>query len=285
MTPLLPTDFLPVTELPKVVATTLPAPPLPDGTASWALLLDVDGSLLSFADDPEAVHVELSLARTLLQLHEHLDGALALISGRTIASLDHLFGQPRWAVAGLHGLEMRTADGPIERTYVDPTQRDRVFRAASDLAASLPGVRIEDKGVSIALHFREAPWQETALDAAVPRLIEDIPSYELQPGNHVFEFKPRGMNKGWAVAHLLDTSPFVGRTPVYIGDDLTDEYAFAVTNAHKGMSIRVGTREPTSAHFTLFSPPAVHAWLDSVLNALKQGGVTDAHSGKHNASG
>jgi trehalose 6-phosphate phosphatase len=266
-------DCLPVTELPRVVATTLPAPPLPDGTAPWALLLDVDGSLLSFADDPEALHVELALARTLRQLHEHLDGALALISGRTIASLDRLFGQPRWAAAGLHGLEMRPADGSIERTYVDPTQRDNVFRAASELAASLPGVRIEDKGVSIALHYREAPWQETALDAAAAGLIEDISSYELQPGNHVFEFKPRGMNKGRAVTQLLDTSPFVGRTPVYIGDDLTDEYAFAVTNARRGMSIRVGAREPSSAHFTLPGPPAVHAWLDGVLDALRREGL------------
>jgi trehalose 6-phosphate phosphatase len=249
----------------------LPEPsPLVADLAS-ALFLDVDGTLLDFANDPDAVRVEPGLLRTLDTLHERLGGALALVSGRSIDGLDRLFGRPRWAAAGLHGLERRRADGAIERLPVDPARIAALRAAALRVAGALPGVRIEDKGACIALHCREAPHQEDALGHAAATLVSGFPDFELQRGSHVYELKPLGMDKGKAVTDLLTTAPFVDRIPVYVGDDLTDEHAFGAVNAHGGISIRVGSRVPTDAYFTLSSPAAVHAWLDSAIAAPPQG--------------
>lgn len=90
----------------------------------------------------------------------------------------------------------------------------------------------------------------------------------LQPGNHVYELKPEDMDKGQAVATFMREAPFAGRTPLYLGDDLTDEPAFAVVNAQHGVSVRVGQRQPTAARFTLRNPAAVQTWLDNVLARL-----------------
>lgn len=239
----------------------LPPPPKPDRGHSWALFLDVDGTLLDFVDDPAAVRVPPALARSLDALHERLGGALALVSGRSIADLDRLFGRSLWAAAGLHGFERRNSQGAIERLQVNPSQVEELRRSAAALATQLPGIRVEDKGVAVALHYREAPLQGDALKLAATALAEELPGYELQPGNHVVEFKPRGMDKGMAVAALLQTPPFKGRLPVYIGDDLTDEHGFLAANAHGGLSVRVGDREPSQATSTLADVASVHAWL------------------------
>jgi trehalose 6-phosphate phosphatase len=264
----------------KDMTSVLSAPPPLAGDTAWSLFLDVDGTLLDFVDDPEAIRVSPALSRTLDALHAQFGGALALVSGRSIEGLDRLFARPRWAAAGLHGLEQRRPDGTIERRPVDPQRVAALRTAALLVATALPGVRIEDKGVCIALHCREAPALEPALRERAIALVAGFPDFELQPGNHVYELKPRGIDKGKAVAGLLDVPPFAGRAPVYIGDDLTDEHAFAAVNARGGMSIRTGWREPTAAHFTLPSPAAVHAWLDSVLAASTQGITNDAGSGE-----
>jgi len=239
----------------------LPPPPKPDRGHPWALFLDVDGTLLDFVDDPAAVRVPPALALSLDILHERLGGALALISGRSIADLDRLFGRSSWAAGGLHGFERRNSQGPIERLQVNPSQVEELRRNTAALAMQLPGIRVEDKGVAVALHYREAPEQGDALKLAAHALAEELSGYELQPGNHVVEFKPRGMDKGMAVTALLQTPPFEGRLPVYIGDDLTDEHGFVAANAHGGLSVRVGDREPSQATSTLADVASVHAWL------------------------
>jgi len=239
----------------------LPPPPKPDRGHPWALFLDVDGTLLDFVDDPAAVRVPPALALSLDILHERLNGALALISGRSIADLDRLFGRSSWAAAGLHGFERRSSQGPIERLQANPSQVEELRRNTAALAMQLPGIRVEDKGVAVALHYREAPEQGDALKLAAHALAEELSGYELQPGNHVVEFKPRGMDKGMAVTALLQTPPFEGRLPVYIGDDLTDEHGFVAANAHGGLSVRVGNREPSQATSTLADVASVHAWL------------------------
>lgn len=246
--------------------TTLPAPPLPD--ARCALFLDVDGCLLDFNDDPRAVTVSPALRILLQRLHEALDGALALVSGRGVAELDRLFGAPAWALAGLHGFELRYADGRHREIAADPAAEQHMRAKVAALADRLDQVQLEDKQQAMALHCRRAPAQLPALRKAAEALIDQLPGYELQPGNLVMEFKPAGMDKGQAVAELLRTPPFAGRRPVYLGDDLTDEHGFAVANDHQGLSIRVGSREPTVARFTLPSPGAVHTWLARVLEAL-----------------
>lgn len=240
------------------------------------LCLDVDGCLLDFADDPEAVLVPASLRVLLHELHAALEGAMALVSGRSLDSLDRLFEAPGWTMAGLHGLELRRNDGQRREIALDQAGEAHMRRQAHVLAEHLDGVQLEDKQHAVALHCRRVPWQLPELRRAAEALIDDLPGYELQPGNLVVEIKPIGMDKGRVVAELLQEPPFSGRLPVYVGDDLTDEHAFATTNLENGLSVRVGSREPSLAQFTLPSPAAVHAWLTRVKDALQQGASSDA---------
>jgi len=143
-----------------------------------------------------------------------------------------------------------------------------------DLGALL-GVRVEDKTWSVALHCREHPERADELGRIAPAIVRRFPGFELQPGNFVYEFKPRGVDKGAAVAAFLASPPFRGRNPVYLGDDLTDEHGFAMVNERGGASVRVGAREPSQAMFTLSSPGDVHAWLDSVKALLTQGAAKE----------
>ncbi len=256
----------------------LPAPPLPRPDDRWALFLDVDGCLLDFGDDPEALVVPPTLHDLLSDLHARLEGALALVSGRHLDSLGRLFAMPGWTMAGLHGLELRRDDGRQRRIEPDPTQAQAMHRKARHLAEQLQGVQLEDKRHAVALHCRRVPWQMPALQRAAEALIGELPGYELQPGNLVVEIKPAGMDKGRVVAELLELPPFAGRTPIYVGDDLTDEHAFATANLENGVSVRVGSREPTLAQFTLPSPDAVHAWLTRVKDAMQQPQGVSTHA-------
>ncbi|WP_426702221.1 trehalose-phosphatase [Rhodanobacter sp. Col0626] len=256
--------------------TPLLPPPLPNTGARWAIFLDVDGTLLDFADDPLAVEVSSSLLSLLHALHRALDGALALVSGRELDQLDRMFGHPRWAAAGLHGLQLRHADGNCRDFNVPAAQQMQMRHAIHALSDRFDGVQLEDKQSAIALHCRRAPEQLPALREAAMVLLPQLPGYELQPGNLVLEFKPAGMDKGHAVHELMAQPPFHGRRPVYLGDDLTDEHAFARVNRGHGLSVRIGTREPTLAEFTLPGPAATEAWLTRVLDALTHGVPTHA---------
>jgi trehalose 6-phosphate phosphatase len=251
----------------------LPRPPANLVTADSALFLDADGTLLAFADDPEGVAVADGLPGTLDAIHEALGGAMALVSGRAIESLDRIFRRPEWAAAGQHGLERRDGEGRVTTLPVDAGELARLREIVHDIASALPGVRVEDKSWSVALHCREHPEFEDELGRIAPAIALRFPGFELQPGSYVYEFKPRGMDKGVAVADFLQHPPFQGRTPLYIGDDLTDEHAFALVNERGGTSVRVGARTPSQAMFTLSSPADVHAWLDSVNAMLSQGAV------------
>jgi trehalose 6-phosphate phosphatase len=261
----------------------LPPPPLPDASARWAILLDVDGTLLDFADDPLSIRPGASLLTLLHALHHALGGALALVSGRELADLDRLFTTLHWAAAGLHGLQLRHADGSCRNFAVAPVDQARMRDAVRALAARFEGVQVEDKQSAIALHCRRTPALLPALREAATALAEQLPGYELQPGNLVLEFKPAGMDKGRAVLELLQRAPFAGRRPVYLGDDLTDEHAFASINSRHGLSVRIGTREPSLAEFTLPGPAAAETWLSRVLDALTHGANAHARfaEGKH----
>lgn len=258
---------------PTSKSTLLPLAPVPAADAHWALLLDVDGTLLDFKDDPQAVAASPSLIDLLGNLHHVLRGALALVSGRAIEDIDRIFGHPGWAAAGLHGMELRHADGRFRRGQVSTSDRTRMRKLVDELVARFDGVEIEDKKQAIALHCRNDPDQLVALHAAAEALLPQLAGYELQPGRQVLEIKPSGIDKGQAVAELLEQPPFVGRVPVYLGDDLTDEHAFEHVNRVQGLSVRVGSREPTTAHFTLRDPAAAQAWLQRVLNNISRGGT------------
>ncbi|WP_460813122.1 trehalose-phosphatase [Luteimonas pelagia] len=235
-----------------------PRPPAP--ADDWALFLDVDGCLLDFAATPEGVVVPPALLEALDRLRARLDGALALVSGRGLDTVDALFAPLRLPTAGLHGLERRDAAGHVRRSDAPPL-RDDVARALGAAVSQHPGASIERKGAAIALHWRGAPAAADALSAAARMALDALPGYRLQPGDHVVELRPAGADKGDAIAAFLETSPFRGRHPVFAGDDLTDEHGFDVVNARGGTSVLVGRRVRSAARHHLEGPGAVRAWL------------------------
>lgn len=239
----------------------MPAPPAPGADAGWALFLDVDGTLLDFAARPDAVRVEDSLHDDLATLRERLRGALALLSGRTLDQLDELFDWRAHAAAGLHGAQLRDASGHTLGVANDEVIAN-LHADAAHAVASMPGVLLEDKTQALALHFRNAPAQRVAVERIAQDLLQRAgDDYTLQLGNHVVELKPAGADKGRALAALMAISPFRDRRPWMLGDDLTDEHAFEEVNARGGVSVIVGARRPTCAHYTLQGPAETRAWL------------------------
>jgi len=234
-------------------------PPAP--ADDWALFLDVDGCLLDIAAHPAEVTVPGRLRDTLDALQQRLDGALALVSGRPLAGLDALFAPLRLHAAGLHGLEWRSATASQAAPGTPPALAT-IHAEAEAIAAGYPGAVVEDKGAALGLHWRGAPTAMQALcgfaEAALPRL----QGFRLQHGHSVVELRPAAGDKGMAIAALMREPPFSGRMPVFAGDDITDESGFAVVNAQGGISILVGGREPSAAHFGLSGPRAVRRWLN-----------------------
>lgn len=247
------------------IETDLPAPPEPDADTGWALFLDVDGTLLDIACHPDDVHVDTRLHGNLVRLHDRLNGALALLSGRSLSQLDALFDWHGWPAAGLHGAELRTADGHECLTGGDDVLA-AIREHAAAFAAATQGVILEDKRRALALHYRHAPEARAAAERIARALIDKLEGrYALQHGDHVIELKPAGVDKGCALAALMRDAPFRGRRPWMLGDDLTDEDAFTHVNASGGVSVIVGARRPTAARFALADPAAVRAWLHALV--------------------
>ena len=242
---------------------TRPLPPVL--RADCALFLDIDGTLIEFAPTPERVIVPDSLRCSLYWLSESLDGALALVSGRAVHTIDALFAPLRLPVAGLHGQELRTLDG-LQSQASTPDALRAVAADALALCHRHAGALVEDKGASIALHWRNAPAAEPVLRAFAEEALARLPGYRLQPGRCVIELLPAGRDKGGAIAELLGHAPFHGRHPVFVGDDLTDEPGFREVNARDGTSVLVGTRAGSAARYSLPDPASVRAWLGTLAN-------------------
>jgi len=234
---------------------------MPPFDRDWAFFLDIDGTLLEYAAHPQEVRVSGELLDLLAQLRTAAGGAVALISGRSVEDIDKLFAPLAFPAAGQHGTERRSADGSISR-HTPPL--DGLGRAAADivrLTAAHSGLVFENKGMTLALHYRRAP----ALRALAEREMRAIAAalgdaFELQTGKFVVEIKPGGKDKGSAVGEFAAEAPFAGRLPVFIGDDLTDEPGFDIVNRIGGHSVKVGPGI-TRARWHLFDAAAVRSWL------------------------
>jgi trehalose 6-phosphate phosphatase len=237
-------------------------PPLPQ--CDWAYFFDIDGTLIDFADTPAAVQVGDTVRRLLERLYECAGGAVALMSGRPITEVDGLFPTVRMPVAGQHGVERRNAAG-VHSQHASPSERFAHARhQLSSAIADKPGLLLEDKGVSLALHYRRAPELADFVARTMREILPQLDGlYSLQLGKSVVEMKPAGKDKGLAVLEFLEEPPFAGRTPVFVGDDETDEYGFLVVNQVGGHSIKVGAGA-TAARWRLPSVEAVREWLRSI---------------------
>lgn len=225
-----------------------------------ALVLDIDGTIIDIAPTPESVIVPESLKLSLSRVSERLGGALALSSGRTIAAIDELFAPLKFVAAGCHGAELRLDPHGEVRRYAAPlTSAEKA--AFADVAKLDPRIRTEDKVYTFAIHYRRVPELENTLFAMVETRVHEMDgNLEVMSGKAVIEIKEPGFNKGTGLHHIMDAAPFGGRRPVFLGDDVTDEDAFAVLPEFSGLGISVGRLLP-GASGMVQSPADVRNWL------------------------
>ncbi|OKO72030.1 trehalose phosphatase [Bradyrhizobium sp. NAS96.2] len=232
-----------------------------------AVLLDIDGTLLDLAPTPREVWVPPELATTLKQLHERTGGALALVSGRSLNDIDLIFAPEVFPAIGGHGAEMRLQpDSEAVAAHAPPLDKELKRRLAA-IAKLSPGILLEDKGYSLALHYRLAPQAEKAIYEAVSLIRAELPNapIEVLPGKSVCEIKHSGFTKATGVLELMTHEPFRGRRPFFIGDDVTDETVFAIMPDYEGLAFSVGRRATgVAGHFD--GPGDVRAFLARLLD-------------------
>jgi trehalose 6-phosphate phosphatase len=225
-----------------------------------ALLLDIDGTLIDIAPTPEAVFVPETLKLHLGEVRKRLGGALALVSGRTLAAIDELFAPLKFAATGCHGAELRLdPGGQAMRSAPMLTIAERARLA--EIAKLDPRIRLEDKHYTMAIHYRTAPELENTLFGTVHELVEKLNAdLEVICGKDVIEIKVPGFNKGTGIKTIMQHPPFAGRRPIFLGDDTTDEDGFAVLPDIKGVGLSVGRLLP-GAQKWVKSPRDVRHWL------------------------
>jgi len=240
-----------------------PAPPTALALDAHALFLDLDGTLLDYAPQPGAVTADAPLLGLLETLSRRFGGAIALVSGRNIDTLDQLFTPLRLPASGLHGFERRDARG-VRSQHAPPSPQalGSARRLLGELAQKDPGLRLEDKRFALALHYRQAPQLEAMVVDAVRAIAAQIDDgLELVFGPKVVELSPRGVSKASAIAEFMQESPFAGRRPLFVGDDAGDEPAFEWVNGAGGLSVVVSPAGPTAAATRLRSVREVRTWL------------------------
>jgi trehalose 6-phosphate phosphatase len=231
----------------------------------YAILLDVDGTILDLASSPREVFCPPFLRKTLNRLYELTGGAVALVSGRSIDDLDLIFAPLQLAAVGGHGAEFRPfPGGEIDRRRALPLDKN-LKRELATVGALGPGILIEDKGFSLAIHYRLAPDKEALVRALVDRICACHPAENIDvlPGKFVVEIKPAGFDKGKAVLELMTYPPFTGRNPIFIGDDTTDEAVFAIIPDLAGLAFSVG-RDVPGVNGVFSTPASVRRWLDRI---------------------
>ncbi len=227
----------------------------PEFDRTWALFLDLDGTLLEIAATPDLVVVPPGLPGLLQQLHDRLDGALAIVSGRPLTTTDRLLTPFRASAAGEHGVSLRYDDGTVEELPAGIAVPE-TWRAALRAAAERwPGVRVEAKPHGVAIHYRLAPDRGNEVWRLVRALVpSDHPWFRLIPAREAVEIGPRTASKGQAVDRLMAHAPFAGRRPIFIGDDFTDESGIGAVTRLGGLGLRVG-------EVFAGDPAIVRAWL------------------------
>src|SRR5687767_6827706 len=236
---------------------------MPPFRPNWAFFLDLDGTLLEIAETPDAVDADYSELALVGRLSRAAGRAVAVISGRSLARIDQLLAPLVLPAAGQHGAERRDAQGVRHRHRFQANVLRPVAVGIRSFAAQHRGLVFEDKGASVALHYRLAPQLARAAQAAVREAAEPLgETVEVQGGKMVIELKPAGCDKGKAIEQFMHEPPFAGRTAVFLGDDVTDEYGFRVVNRLGGHSVKVG-EGPSAARWRLENPAGARAWMQA----------------------
>lgn len=223
-----------------------------------AIFTDFDGTLVEIADRPDTIDVPTSLADRLGALKSSLDGAFAIISGRTIANIDSFLSSPALSISGSHGAEQRHLG---HQRAASAEHSDSAARIARTLTEQFDGddrILVEPKPSGVAVHYRAAPERGPDVRAAMDRALEKVADFHAIEGKKVIEARPKGTDKGAAIAALMEQAPFSDRTPLFIGDDVTDEDGFRTVNAMGGVTVKVGPGD-SEARFRL---PDVSSVLD-----------------------
>lgn len=248
-------------------------PDLPDH--GCALFFDFDGTLADLAPHPGAVKVHADVIRLLGQLQASLGGAVAIVSGRPLAEIEHHLQPLKLCAAGVHGAERRGADGYVRRVASGDLQAAAAL--VEDLCRRHPGLLMESKPGAIALHYRQAPELEDACLATMAEALQRSEGMTLLRGKMVVEMKPRRASKGHAVRSFLEERPFRLHRPWFFGDDVTDEGAFEVVQTLGGTAVKIGDGE-TGAAYRLAEPAALRHWLARAAAHLAGAAASSPHA-------
>jgi trehalose 6-phosphate phosphatase len=210
-----------------------------------ALFLDFDGTLCPIQDDPDTVHLPDGGDRVLVDLADRLEGALALVSGRDVRDLASRTPDGVWR-AGNHG-DLILPPGSTEPLR-SPSPPAPLLNGVRSIIGAFEGLRLEEKARVLAVHTRGAPHLEGTITAALQKIAAVDGGYRVQTGKSVIELKPTGVDKGTAIRRLMEESPFKGRTPIFFGDDTTDEDGFGVALELGGSAIKVGEGDTVAPH-------------------------------------
>lgn len=229
---------------------------LPVPRPDWALFLDIDGTLIDLAPTPEAIVIPASLAPTIQSVQHFLGGAVAAVSGRTMAEIDNVFAPLKLPCAGEHGSTIRLADGSIKTASKECKFPHEIYLKACAITKHWSGVLVEEKTYGICLHYRQAPDYSDRVRALAEELLGDLPGFSVLRANMALELRHHDLNKGSALEFFMTTPTFKGRTPVFIGDDVTDEDGFRAAEKAGGYGLHVNT-------CFAGAPANVRAWLQT----------------------
>ena len=231
------------------------------GLPLLAIFTDFDGTLVELAETPEAIDVPATLAEQLERTMREFDSAFAVLTGREIADIDRYLSPLHIPVAGAHGTQRRRADGTMD--IIDPaalTGAEEIAHAVQPLVMAHPALIMETKEGAVALHYRRAPELEDAVRVAMEEVVQAAADFTLVPGKMVIEARSRSVSKGTALRAYMQEEPFAGRTPIFIGDDTTDEDGFIAAQDLGGIGIKLGEGD-TAARMRIADVTSVHALI------------------------
>lgn len=242
-------------------------PDYPKDFQSHALFLDFDGTLAEIAPAPWLARLEPGVRETIEDLWRRFEGAVAVVSGRQIEDIDAMLGLPGIPAAGIHGAQLRTPDGFVIVEDAMQAEFDGIEAELRKQIGTFDGLLLERKPVSVAVHYRGNPSREHEICAIAARIVRPRPQLKCLSGRKIVEILPHGVDKGQAIARLLQTPPFHGRIPVFAGDDVTDEDGLAAVNAMGGVSIKIGPGV-SAATYGFETGARFRAWLKALAQGM-----------------